>query len=743
MTDRLSSLLMWCVILVFAAVPLVFWHGVFFPYTFIKTILFYILVDLVFGVWMVLAVAQKEYRPRLSIGAGAVAVFLFFMGIASVMGVDASKSVWSDYERMFGFITWLHAGAFFLVLSSVVRKDVEWRMVWRVVLGTAAVIALIAIWQGFTTSELGASTIGNAAYLSSYITPMFFLVCMFALQEERFTKRVWLYMGLLLLFSGALVFTQARAGIAGLLGGGGIGVLLFLFFGNPQEHTGGLRNSILKKWLGVMALFILMLFGSMVFLFPDRVHQLPGPFAGLLDFSLENRTTTGRFLVWNVAWEGWQDHVLFGWGPENFTIPFNTYYKPELYAVEPWFDRAHNFIFDIGTTMGIAGLLAYLGMFGAAFYMFIRKWKEGILPFWHMAMLGSLLGAHLVQNLFTFDTISSLLVIVLVLGYSHAYNINRFIPQTVGARELAKPRFVFVSGAMALILAGTTGYFTAVKPLFANAAAHRGWELLRTGGGDETAIAEFEKSISYGTRYSVDARRFMAEYVFEFLKQGGRRPDVSMARLMEYAIEKMTENMAEEPENVKWVMYRGELYSLMAQKFDASFAKQAEEDFLRARDMSPGRPQIYLELAQARKMQGDNGKAWEYIDYVIRQAPGFSFGHLNALILAIETGDTTREAKEIEWLNATGDLRNEVIRDAYFKRQRYKDAAHIQELFVASANAEPQTYPKSYRAVLYKKLAALYKLAGDAEHAREAAMAVLTLDPTQKNEVEAFLQTLL
>lgn len=234
----------------------------------------------------------------------------------------------------------------------------------------------------------------------------------------------------------------------------------------------------------------------------------------------------------------------------------------------------------------------------------------------------------------------------------------------------------------------------------------------------------------------------MAEYVFEFLKQSGRRPDVSMARLMEYAIEKITENMAEEPENVKWVMYRGELYSLMAQKFDVSFAKQAEEDFLRARDMSPGRPQIYLELAQARKMQGDNGKAWEYVDQVIRQAPGFSFGHLNALILAIETGKTTREEQELEWLAAGDELRMEAIRDAYYKQKRYKDAAKIQELIVQFADKEIETYPPVYRAVLYAHLAALYQLAGDVEHARKAAMAVLKLDPTQKNEVEAFLQSL-
>jgi len=649
-TQRLSSYIIWVLVSICVAVPLVFWHGVFFPYTFIKTILFYVLTELVFVMWVMLAIAHKEYRPRFSAVMGVFALFLVCMGIASYSGVDGSKSVWSEYERMMGFITWLHAGAFFLVLSSVVRKDVEWQMVWKAVIGTAAVVAIVAIWQGFATSELSISTIGNAAYLSSYIVPMFFLVCMFALQEKRFTKRVWFYIGLLILFLGALVFTQARAGVVGLLGGGGIGVLLFLFFGNSQEYTLGLPNSTLKKYMGAMTLFVLMLFGVMAFLFSSNSHNLPGPFAGLLDFSLESRTAAGRFLVWDIAWEGWKERFLFGWGPENFSILFNTHYKPELYMVEPWFDRAHNFIFDYGSTMGIAGLLMYVGMFGAACYMVVSKWKRGTLPFWHMAMICSLVGAHLAQNLFTFDTISSLLVVLVVFGYSHANTGSDHDMSRAGIRNTKSMWHVFAAGCLAVLVLGVVGYVTAARPLFANISMHRGWELLRTDGGDEAAIIEFEKSISYTTRYSVDARRFAAEYVFEFLKQGGKRADEPLRRLMSYAIEKMTQNIAAEPENVKWIMYRGELYSLFAQKFDVSFAKKAEEDFIRARDMSSGRPQIYLELAQVRKMQGDNDKAWEYIDYVIQLAPDFYFGHLNALVLAIETGNTLREAKERSWL---------------------------------------------------------------------------------------------
>ena len=718
-------------------IPLVYWHGVFFPYTFIKTLVFYVLTEAAFALWLVLAVARKEYHPRWSPGMSAMMLFLISMGIASVMGVDVSKSMWSDYERMFGFITWAHAAVFVFVLSQVVRKEQEWDWIFKVAVSTAVGVAAYAAWQWFTTSDLSISTVGNAAYLSSYLVPLFFITCMLAFSKERFIKSVWLYAAALLLFLIALVGTQARAGVVGLAGGLGIGALLFLFLAPVEGHALSLSHRLLKRFVAALSVLGILAILTIA-VFPEQTSiLLPSQLGQLRDFNIQEGTASGRIQVWQVAWEGAQDHILFGWGPENFAILFNTYYKPGLYIVEPWFDRAHNFLFDYGATMGIAGLVAYMGMFGTACYMAVRKWRQGVLPFWHMAMICSLVGAHLMQNLFTFDTISSLMVLLVVFGYSNARSGVETIETRRSEKNIQSGR-VLVASAVVVLTMGVGGYFLVARPYLANASAYQGWEVLRMGGGDEAAIAQFEKSISYHTAYSVDARRFVAEYVFEFLKQGGKRPDTSLKRLMNYAIEKMTENMAAEPENVKWVMYRGELYSLFAQKFDPSFAKAAEEDFLRARDMSPGRPQIYLELAQARKIQGDTNTAREYIDYVTRTAPNFFFGHLNALILAIETGNTIRESEEYAWLGNEDGLRNEAIRDAYFKAKRYQDAAAIQELIIPFADKQPN----QYRAVLYAHLAALYRFAGEMEKARAAAHTVLALDPAKKDEVEAFLQTL-
>ncbi|TSC79503.1 MAG: Uncharacterized protein G01um101429_490 [Parcubacteria group bacterium Gr01-1014_29] len=722
-------------------IPLVYWHGVFFPHTFIKTVTLYTLVELaVFG-WLLLMLFREEYRLRFSPLTAAIAGFLFISSLAAFFGVDGSKSVWSDYERMFGIVTWFHLGAFFLVLSSIVRKKRDWDLLFGAVVGTAAFVGLIAIWQGFTSDDLSISTIGNAAYLSSYLVPAFFLALFLVIREGHASLWAWLYGICAIVIVLALPFTEARAGVVGLGAGIFISLMLFLFWGDRQGTSFSIAHATLKRAAyGILAVGVA---SAAVLLFAPEFSKtfLPEPLHSLFDFNVQERTASGRFLVWRVAWEGWKERPLAGWGPENFNILFNEKYDPELYRFEPWFDRAHNFVFDIGSTSGFAGLLAYIGMFGTAFFMAVRQWRSNTMPLYTFAMVCSVLGAHLTQNLFTFDTLSSFLLVCFVFGYvaAHYAHNSPSHPARVGFGTQKKGRAVFAAGLGAVILAAVW-YMAVAKPVFANVAAHQGWELLRTGGGDDAAMAQFEKSISYNTPYSNDARRFAAEYVFEFLKQGGSRPDASLRRLTEYAIEKMSESIADEPKNVKWVMYRGELYSIMAQKFDSAFAVRAYEDFSRARAMSPGRPHVYLQLAQVFKMQGDMDAAWRAIDYVIDAIPDFVFGHLNAAVLAIETNNGIREKQEVTWLLENEELDNSAIRDAYFKKERYGEALAVQEDIVAQY--ERGAYAPASRAVEYARLAALYQLAGDIEKARVAVLTVLKLDPARKSEVEAFLKTL-
>ena len=61
-----------------------------------------------------------------------------------------------------------------------------------------------------------------------------------------------------------------------------------------------------------------------------------------------------------MSLKGLKEHPFLGWGQGNFNLVFNKYYDPKMYKQEPWFDRAHNVIFDRAITTGLIGLLIYL-----------------------------------------------------------------------------------------------------------------------------------------------------------------------------------------------------------------------------------------------------------------------------------------------------------------------------------------------------------------------------------------------
>jgi hypothetical protein len=136
-----------------------------------------------------------------------------------------------------------------------------------------------------------------------------------------------------------------------------------------------------------------------------------------------------------------------GWGGENFEIANNKYFDPRLAPYEAWYDRAHNFIFDYGVTLGWLGLLSYLSIFIVVGYFLFTlrevpqkgteskghsersvseeknlktdssaQWpQDDKIRFLLSSIFISLLVAYLVQNLFIFDSFVSYLMLFFVL----------------------------------------------------------------------------------------------------------------------------------------------------------------------------------------------------------------------------------------------------------------------------------------------------------------------------------------
>ena len=120
-------------------------------------------------------------------------------------------------------------------------------------------------------------------------------------------------------------------------------------------------------------------------------------------------------MVWNMAYQGFKEHPMLGWGMENFNYVFNKYYDPNMWGQEQWFDRAHNVFFDWLIAGGLPALLGYLSLFGCAIYCIWRRADE--LSIVEKSVLTGLLGGYFFQNLFVFDNLTSLIYFGTILAY--------------------------------------------------------------------------------------------------------------------------------------------------------------------------------------------------------------------------------------------------------------------------------------------------------------------------------------
>src|SRR3989344_4503480 len=139
----------------------------FFPFITTKAFAFRIIVEIVFALWLLLALSDKEYRPKRSNLLYAVFIFLGVIGLADIFGVDPIRSFWSNFERMEGYITLFHLGMLFMVMGSVF-KEIEWKRWWNASLGASFLMVLFCLLQiiGLKTINQGGvrvdGTLGNA-----------------------------------------------------------------------------------------------------------------------------------------------------------------------------------------------------------------------------------------------------------------------------------------------------------------------------------------------------------------------------------------------------------------------------------------------------------------------------------------------------------------------------------------------------------------------------------------------------
>ena len=384
----------------------------FFPYITGKNFGFRIIVDVVFAAWIILALYEVKYRPRISGIVWSFGILLVVMFFANLFGVHPNSSFWSNFERMDGYVSLLHTFMYMLVLGSVLTTKDRWKYL----LNTSLVVAFMVAFYGLAQyggmiegSSRIDSRLGNAAYMAIYMLFHTFIAFWLFVQTKGNLHRV-VYGAMATMFIFVLIETGTRGTAVGLA----VGVMVM------SAYVGlfGAKFKEFRKYaIGGFFLLLLAATGFIAGRDSALVQNSPN-LARIANISIDDLKI--RSIIWGMAWEGVQERPLLGYGQSNFNYVFNKYYDPALYAQEQWFDRSHNIFFDWLVTGGFLGLIAYLSIFGwCLYYLIVRPLRDKTDESFTVLERGILLGllaGYFTHNLVVFDNIVSYIFFAIILG---------------------------------------------------------------------------------------------------------------------------------------------------------------------------------------------------------------------------------------------------------------------------------------------------------------------------------------
>ncbi len=438
MLSKNLSRVIYSLLLLTTFTPLVFQKKLFYSFDSEKGLFFRLILEIMLGLWLILILKEPSFRPKKTPVNLALGFLSGVLIIVDILGVDWYLSVFSNFERMAGLITYLSVFAYCLIASSIINSPKRWFIVGLLLSTVAFIVALKGIIQFYHPEEVVVanerivSTIGNANQLASYLILGFFIVALLVTEWILPLKKTKSFLSILLLiiafiyvftYAFCLFKTSTRGALAGLVLGAGL-ITMLAFFKTNQRNIKVLTSSILV--IGLLSTGVLFYFRNTSFV---RESYALNRITRLTDRDGSN-TLQSRLEAYKIAIEGIKAKPFLGWGQETFHYTFAQHFNPKLYADATWYDRPHSIILEWLITGGIVGLLSYLSLWGAVLYQLWRK--NSTIKLSIKIILSGFLMAYFIGNLTLFDNLLSLLAFMKVIAFieNHSSDFENTPPST-------------------------------------------------------------------------------------------------------------------------------------------------------------------------------------------------------------------------------------------------------------------------------------------------------------------------
>lgn len=702
-------------------IPFIVPGAMFFPFISGKGFAFRILVEIVFGLFVILAFLDKEYRPKMSWITKSVLLFTGAVLLADLCGVNVSKSLWSNYERMEGFVLIAHLALYYIVASSFFNTYSKWVQYFNISIGASALMSLYGLFQlaGKATINQGGvrvdGTFGNATYLAIYLVFHVFLCLYFAIDATKPQWQRWVYAGIGVLNTIILYFTATRGAILGLIGGF---VLAGIIIALKEKENVFLRRAAYS----VMGIVVVIVIGFIAVRNTEYVknNQVLGRFSYL---GFAEIKTQGRYFVWPMAVKGFKENPVLGWGQENFNFVFNKNYDPRMFNQEQWFDRTHDIFLDWLIAGGLVGLLSYIGMYVALLYYIWRK--DSSLKVSEKSVLTGLVAAYIFHNIFVFDNLISYIVFFSLLGFIHSINTNRgehVETSTFYTKTFSSDVVYYIVAPIVVIGTVITVYFVNVPGILANKTLIQA--MTPQTGGVEKNLTLFKKVYTYNSFGDSEATEQLIQVATQ-VSGAQNVPENIKQQFYDLAKEKIEAKLVEVPHDARYLVFAGSFFNRFG-KYD-----EAIKYLERAMIESPRKQSIYAELGSSYLGKGNLPKMFQLMKEAYELAPESRESQIIYAIAAIYTKNT----EVLKQLSSKIDEAT-ILSDNRFLQTYAAMGDYNTVITILTTRIQKDPTNQQYKL----SLASAYMTIGQKQKAIDIINGIIKDDPTFKEQGEGYIK---
>jgi len=718
--------------------PLVYFKWSLYPISFPKSVYFQFLVSLALLVAVPTWVRHHDTRPKKSWLLGALVTFFVVQVVAALQGVYVVQSFFSDMVRSTGLFFQLHVLALVVVYSSGILNKKQWRVLFTsgwIVSVLVAVMGIVqlyfpSVFPNFASDRIS-SSLGNPLFLATYAVLHIWITPILWKWYEAVWSRVVLTLGVIVLLS-ALWFTFARGSLLGMAVG--IGTFVAVLVASRSRFWK--RLVLLGVVFSVIAASLFVVYRNSDFVQNSSLSRFTG-----------TRSLQTRAVNWSMAWNGFVDRPLFGWGPENYRQLVDKHFDrrlSELSYLETYADKPHNLFLELLATSGAFGAVAYLLVVGGLIVVIRRLRKAELMSTAEFAAWCALGSAHAVQMLFLFETTASYLSLGIFVAYL-LYRYSELLPEhTESSKKVSGQVRLGVTGVLILGM-GVLVYWFSYLPLKSAVLTNTGLQYTYVDDWIGSRSYFFDAFETY-TPYAFERWRWTADaaaaVVYTLETQSFNELDAKTQQFWKEDIETISqigEDMLLKMPHYLPTSFIGKFYyqTGVGTKDIARFDR-AEELFVAAQALSANREEADLLRVQVHIFRNEIDEALAILEPLVERAPNVNLVRWYNSYTLLQKPDLQREGlDEALFAMSLGfQFENDQQREALaqrFVQEEYYDGLVTMYEHVVKSNKLTHWYAR---------LAAAYAQVGRIEDARDAVDKAVKYNPEFAAEAASFLRGL-